>query len=98
MESLNIDLPTTLHGYIDTQVIEGGYGSVSEHLRDLIEADQRRKAEEHVDSLLITGLDSGLTEPIPPDFWQARRQKLSDQRGGAMLVAIPNDPLPLDSK
>ncbi|WP_206352367.1 ribbon-helix-helix domain-containing protein [Tautonia rosea] len=56
---------------------EGGYSSASEYVRDLIRADQKRQSEERIDALLIEGLDSGELIEVTPEYWEAKRQKLS---------------------
>ena len=46
-----------------------GYSTPSEYVRELIREDQKRKAKEKLDQLLLEGLSSG--DPIPVDaaFW-----------------------------
>ena len=39
---MNISLPDELKSYVDDQVGDGGYGSTSEYLRDLIRRDKDR--------------------------------------------------------
>lgn len=77
MDTMNVALPESMKSYVRERVAEGGYGSVSEYVRDLIRADQRRRAEERVDALLLQGLDSG--EPIgaTPEYWEKKKQRLA---------------------
>ncbi len=83
---MNISLPDTLRDYIEQQVKIGGYGSSSEYIRALIRQDQKRKAEEHLQSLLLEGLDSGAALPMSDRDWteirQAVRDKLNQQQHG----------------
>jgi Arc/MetJ-type ribon-helix-helix transcriptional regulator len=44
MDTMNIALPGPLKGYVRARVSEGGYGSVSEYVRELIRADRRRRS------------------------------------------------------
>ena len=62
MTNMNVSLPETLKEYVENQVAQGGYGTVSEYLRELIREDKKRKAEEHLEALLLEGLNS---DPIP---------------------------------
>lgn len=43
MSTMNVSLPDELKAYVDDQVGEGGYGSTSEYLRDLIRRDKNRQ-------------------------------------------------------
>ena len=85
MTTMNVSLPDTLRDYIEQQVKTGGYGSSSEYIRDLIRQDQKRKAQEHLQTLLLEGLDSGKALPMSTQDWteirQAVQNKLQQQHG-----------------
>ncbi len=70
MTNMNVSLPDTLKEYVEEQVNDGGYGTVSEYLRELIRADKKRKAQERLETLLLEGLESGDPIPVTPDFWK----------------------------
>lgn len=70
MTNMNVSLPETLKEYVENQVAQGGYGTVSEYLRELIRADKKRKAEDHLEALLLEGLDSGDAIPYTPQLLQ----------------------------
>ena len=40
MTTMNISLPETLKSFVDGQVVERGYGTSSEYVRELIRKDQ----------------------------------------------------------
>ena len=40
---MNVSLPDELKSYVDDQVGDGGYGSTSEYIRDLIRRDKDRQ-------------------------------------------------------
>ena len=65
---MNISLPEDLKEYVEGQT-KTGYSTPSEYVRELIRGDQKRKAKEKLDAMLLEGLNSG--EPIPMDdrFW-----------------------------
>ena len=42
MTTMNVSLPSELKSYVDEQVGDGGYGSTSEYVRDLIRRDKDR--------------------------------------------------------
>ncbi|MDJ1172556.1 type II toxin-antitoxin system ParD family antitoxin [Roseofilum capinflatum] len=76
---MNVSLPDPMRDYIDRQVQSGGYGSASEYIRDLIRQDQKRKAQEQLESLLLEGLNSGYATPMSDRDWQAIRQAIQDK-------------------
>jgi antitoxin ParD1/3/4 len=79
METMNIALPDTLKTFVETQVVEGGYSSASEYIRELIRADQKRKAEEKLEALLLEGLNSGEPIEVTEAFWDEKRRQLSER-------------------
>ena len=70
MTNMNVSLPENLKTYVKEQVNYGGYGTVSEYLRELIRDDRKRKAQERLESLLLEGLDSGEAVSVTPEFWK----------------------------
>ena len=74
MQSMNISLPDPLKKFVDTQIAQGRYSSVSEYVRELIRADEKRKAEEQLETLLLEGLQ-GQEAAFTRADWQAIRQE-----------------------
>lgn len=58
MAIVNISLPDQMKQYIEQRIGEGGYHTTSEYFRDLVREDQKRRAEERLESLLLQGLES----------------------------------------
>lgn len=58
MQSMNISLPDHLKQFVDGQIAQGRYSSVSEYVRELIRADEKRKVEEQLEAKLLEGLNS----------------------------------------
>ncbi|MFM9916924.1 MAG: type II toxin-antitoxin system ParD family antitoxin [Rhizobacter sp.] len=61
---MNISLPDPLKQFVDGQISTGRYSSASEYVRELIRADEKRKAAEQLEAKLLEGLngaESGLT-------------------------------------
>jgi antitoxin ParD1/3/4 len=73
---LNISLPESLKEYVETQVEQSGYSTPSEYIRQLVRDDQKRRAEERLEALLLEGLDSGEPVEITPERWEQKRQQL----------------------
>ncbi len=43
MTTMNVSIPEELRSFVDAQVREGGYGSTSEYIRELIRRDLERR-------------------------------------------------------
>ena len=67
---MNISLPAALKDYVDGQVADGRYASVSEYVRDLIRKDEKAKAWLKLEDLLLEGLEG---EPTPWTDADAKR-------------------------
>ncbi|MBC1236859.1 type II toxin-antitoxin system ParD family antitoxin [Nostoc sp. 2RC] len=84
MKSINISLPDVMRTYVEEQVASGGYSTVSEYFRELVRQDQKRKAEERLQTLLLEGLNSGSATPLTDQDWddirQAVQKKISQQQ------------------
>ncbi len=61
--TMNISLPEAMKTFVDEQVKSGGFGTVSEYVRDLVRRDQKERAQAKLETLLLEGLESG--EPLP---------------------------------
>ncbi len=68
MQSMNISLSDPLKQFVDGQISTGRYSSVSEYMRELIRADEKRKAEEQLGAKLPEGL-SGAENSLPAAEW-----------------------------
>jgi len=77
MTSMNVSLPQELKEYVEEQT-KAGYSTPSEYVRELIRGDQKRRAKERLDMLLLEGLDSGEPLPASPAFWdELKREALA---------------------
>ena len=74
MESMNISLPEPLKQFVDGQISTGRYSSASEYVRELIRADEKRKAEEALEAKLLEGLNSPESQLTQAD-WNAIRSE-----------------------
>jgi len=78
-DTMNIALPQSLKDYVLEQVAGGGYSTASEYVRELIRADQKRKAREKIEALLLEGLESGEPIEVTDEFWHEKKAKLLRQ-------------------
>ena len=71
---MNVSLPEELKAYVEGQT-KHGYSTPSEYVRELIREDQKRRAREKLDSLLLEGLNSGDPIPVDAKFWSELKQE-----------------------
>lgn len=79
---LNISLTRDQREYVCERAVE--YGSASEYMRELIRKDERQRAEEKLEALLIEGLDSGPAVRGGKEYFAKLRARI-----GAMSKAKP---------
>lgn len=70
--NINIDIPDQVRVYVEAQVMAGAYNSIGEYFLDLVQQDQKRKAQEKLEALLLEGIDSPGQE-VTPEYWHSLR-------------------------
>ena len=83
MQSMNISLPDPLKQFVDGQIAQGRYSSVSEYVRELIRADEKRKAEDQLEAKLLEGLNGPETELTAADWRDIRKEALARVQAGS---------------
>lgn len=71
---MNVSLPEDLKEYVEAQT-KGGYSTPSEYVRELIRRDQKRRAKQKLDAMLLEGLNSGDSIPVDAKFWSDLKQE-----------------------
>jgi antitoxin ParD1/3/4 len=84
METMNIALPKSMKEFVQERVSEGGYSSASEYVRELIRADQQRRAQDRIDALLLEGLNSGEPTLVTKEYWEQKKRRLTERLGKAI--------------
>ncbi len=79
--NINIDIPDEVRVHIEEQIINGAYSSIGEYFLDLAQQDQKRKAKERLEALLLEGINSKGQEATP-DYWQDLRSTVLDENNG----------------
>ena len=79
MASLNISLPQSLKDYVEAQIKDSGYSTPSEYIRELLRQDQKHRAKEKLEALLLEGLNSGDPIEITPEYWENKRRQLVER-------------------
>lgn len=77
MDSMNISLPEPLKQFVDGQIASGRYSSASEYVRELIRDDEKRKAQERLEALLLEGLEGEEKEFTRDDWTKIREQAIA---------------------
>lgn len=73
MTSLNISLPQSLKDFVEEQVKAGGYSTPSEYMRELLRQDQKRRAKEKLEAMLLEGINSGTPIEVNDEYWERKR-------------------------
>ena len=79
MQTMNISLPEQLKEFIDVQVGSGRYSSVSEYVRDLIRDDEKRKAQDKLEAMLLEGIQSSESSDLTRQDWEEMRREALKQ-------------------
>lgn len=77
MQSMNIPLLEPLKKFVDGQIAQGRYSSVSEYVRELIRADEKRKAAAELEAKLLERINSAETELTSADWDAIRKEALA---------------------
>ena len=76
MTTLNISLPDSMRTFIEQKVAQGGYSTASEYIRQLVRDDQKRAAQERLETLLMEGLESGPSREMTAEDWDELRRRV----------------------
>lgn len=79
MQTMNISLPDQLKDFVDEQVGSGRYSTVSEYIRELIRGDEKRKAQERLEALLLDGIQSSEPTQMTRQDWDEIRKEALKQ-------------------
>ena len=74
MQTMNISLPEGLKQFVDKQITLGRYSSASEYVRELIRDDEKRKAQEWFEAMLLEGINSEETPMTAQDWIDIRKE------------------------
>jgi antitoxin ParD1/3/4 len=74
---MNISLPDDMKEFIEAQLADEGYTSVSEYLGALIREAQKRKAKQDLDAKLLKRMQ-GPTVEMTREDWESIRRKAND--------------------
>ena len=78
MGTMNISLPDALKSFVDEQVNQGGYGSGSEYLLELIRQDRDRL---HLRHRLLAGAATAPAAPADRAYFEGLRSGVRNAAG-----------------
>jgi antitoxin ParD1/3/4 len=73
MTTMNISLPAPLKDFVEEQVVERGFGTSSEFVRDLIRSEQDRT---RLRSLIVAGVSSGPGSELDDAYFERLRERV----------------------
>jgi antitoxin ParD1/3/4 len=76
MQTMNISLPDPMKQYVEEQVSAGGYSSASEYVRELVRADQKRRAKDELEQILLNAMNSGDPVEVTPEMVEEVKERL----------------------
>src|SRR5258706_339410 len=74
--TIQLPLSDSLSAFVDEQASSQGYASAAEYVAALLQAEQKKKAREKLDELLLVGLNNGPAKPMTDADWTALRQRV----------------------
>ena len=86
MAVVNISLPDQMKDFIDERLTEGQFSSTSEYIRDLVRSDQKRRAQERLEKLLLEGLERGDPIEVTDDYVRQNRAELLSRLEGNLKL------------
>ncbi|MGD1872957.1 MAG: type II toxin-antitoxin system ParD family antitoxin [Mastigocoleus sp.] len=79
MSTMNISLPDPMRAFVEEQVKQKGYSTASEYIRHLIRTEQENVESKRIEALLLEGLDSGEKIEITDEWWEKKKEELTQR-------------------
>ncbi len=76
MDTVNVTLTEEMQEFLRDEVEAGQYANVEEYIQKLIQDEQRKKAKERLEALLMEGINSGPAEEMTDEDWRDIRERL----------------------
>lgn len=75
MDTMNISLPEPMKKFVEEEVSKGSYSTVSEYIRAVLREEQKRKAQEKLETFLLQGLESGQPAEMTGEYLDGIRSE-----------------------
>ncbi len=82
LTSMSISVLSSQKTYIERQAASEGFATPSDYMRQLIRDDQKRRAQERVEQLMLEGLNSGDSTQMTKKDWDDIRVELKKRASG----------------
>jgi len=79
MQTMSVDIPDSLNEYVQRQVAERGYGSISDYLCHLVQVDQLQKEKQAIEAEVLRGLECTERITMNDDMWNDMYQEVQDR-------------------
>ena len=79
MTIINISLPDSMQTFVDEQAKQKGYSTAIEYIHYLIRQEQERAEQRRLETMLLDGLDSGEPMEVDEQWWDNKREGLSQR-------------------
>ena len=76
MQTMNISLSDPIRQFVEEQVSAGEYSSASEYVGELLRAEQKRRARQQLEDVLVSAIGSGDPIELTPEMIKQTRQRL----------------------
>jgi antitoxin ParD1/3/4 len=77
--SMNISPPPALKQWVDQQIDQGGFGTASEYVRQLLREEQRRQARRAIEAKLSEAEASGPPIPVTAQTWKDSERRVAER-------------------
>ena len=74
--AVTLTLPNEIQVIVDAAVHEHGFANAAEYLTSLVRQDQKRRAKEQIEALMLAGINSGDDVELTADAWRDLRLNL----------------------
>jgi Arc/MetJ-type ribon-helix-helix transcriptional regulator len=74
LTSMTVSLPAAQKAYVRAQSVASGCSTPSEYIRRLIHADQKAREEDHLERMILEGLQSPAREMTRKDWKELRTE------------------------
>ena len=75
MTTMNISVPDEMRAFVEAEMVQEGYASVSDYLRALIRDAQKRRAKRELEAKFREALESGPATAMTREDWDSIEQE-----------------------
>jgi len=80
--TIHVELPEAAQSFVEEQVASGRFSDASDFIANLVEQARLHATQEHVERLLLEGLDSGPPIEMGNDWWRLKADEWAKKYAG----------------